>query len=119
MVEQDLLSEREVLRRLDSRHLPYLDELDTRILAGLEFGFSIEQLALGLDRGESTVRNRVAHLKTLIFDPLALAPSTLMLNHWTRRHFACCTKNAEQMIGIAHIFPPGPDTIGDKGGRTS
>lgn len=104
MPGQGLVTEPELVRLLDSRHLRFLDEFDTRILAAVEFGYSVEQMVVGLGRSEATIRKHLADLKHGVFDFLGLPESTPLLNHWTRRHFECCTRNAREMIDNCQIF---------------
>jgi hypothetical protein len=98
------MSEQEVLRLLDSRHLKYLAEFEVRLLAAAEFGSSVAQMAVGLGKSEATVRRHLADLKHRVFDFLELEESTTLLNHWTRRHFPCCTGEAQKMIESCQIL---------------
>lgn len=104
MAIQGCVAEAEVLRLLDSRHLRYLSEAEMRLLAASEFGYTVEQMTAGFGRSEATMRRHLAHLKQQIFDFIELEENTPLLNHWTRRHFPCCTKNAQEMIENCQIF---------------
>lgn len=104
MAIQRIVAEWELLRLLDSRHLPYLSEFETHLLAAAEFGYSVEQMVVAFGRSEATVRRHLADLKHQVFDFLELPDSTTLLNHWTRRHFPCCTAQAMEMIENCQIL---------------
>lgn len=104
MAIEGLSEERELVRALDSRHLSFLGELDMRLLAASEFGYTVEAMVAAFGRSEATIRRHLAELKHSVFDFLDLQESTPLLNHWTRRHFACCTREAQKMIENCQIF---------------
>ena len=104
MSVQGFVAEAEVLRLLDSRHLRYLDEFETRLLAASEFGYPVEVMVAGFGRSEATIRRHLAQLKHRVFDFLDLEETTPLMNHWTRRHFGCCTRIAQEMIESCQIF---------------
>lgn len=104
MPSQGFVAEAEVVRLLDSRHLRYLDEFEMRLLAASEFGYTVEHMIAGFLRSEATIRRHLAVLKHQIFDFIELDEGTAVLNHWTRRHFGCCTTNAQEMIENCQIF---------------
>ena len=104
MSVQGLVAEAELVRSLDSRHLRYLSEFEMRPLAALEFGYSVEAMVTRFGKSEATIRKHLAELKHSVFDFLGLPESTPLLNHWTRRHFVCCTREAQKMIENCHIL---------------
>jgi hypothetical protein len=46
MAIQGLLTEAQVIRLLDSHHLPYLSEFQIRLLAASEFGYTTEHMVI-------------------------------------------------------------------------
>jgi hypothetical protein len=104
MAIQALVPEPKVVALLDSRHLSYLGEFETRLLAALEFGYSVEAMVTGFHKSEATMRRHIADLKHRVFDYIDLTESTTLLNHWTRRHFPCCTQHAHEMIQNCQIL---------------
>ena len=65
---EGVIPEKKLVALLDSRHLKFLAEVDTRILAALEFGYSVEEVAEGLGLSEATVRRHITRVKRGIFD---------------------------------------------------
>lgn len=104
---QAVVPERELLRLLDLRHLPFLNEFDMRILAAREFGYSIEEMVAGLGKSEATIRRHLTQVRRSVFDFLGLVDTDPLLNHWTRRHFECCTNEAQKMIVSCSILTAG------------
>ena len=104
MSVQGLIAEQKLLELLDSRHLKYLTEFEMRLLAASQFGYSVEQMVVGFGKSEATIRRHIAGLKHNVFDFLGIEESTSLLNHWTRRHFPCCTTEAEEMIKSCQIL---------------
>jgi hypothetical protein len=111
MSVQGVLPERKVIALLDSVHLKYLSEAETRILAALEFGYAIGKIAAGLERSEATINRHVADLKSRVFDFIDLDPSTTLPNHWTRRHLPCCTREVKRMIENCQILSGGAHNV--------
>jgi hypothetical protein len=79
MAVQALVSERELVRLLDSRCLRYLAEFDMRVLAASEFGYTVEDMVAGLGRSDVTIRRHLARLKESLFDFLGLDATTVLL----------------------------------------
>lgn len=53
---------------------------------------------------DATVRRHLADLEHKVFDLTDIPPSRGKLATWVRRHFACCTRNAREMIENDRIF---------------
>jgi hypothetical protein len=104
MSVQALVDEKKLVELLDSRCLRFLGEFDLRILAASEFGYSVDEMVAGFGRSQATIHRRIRHLRENVFDFLGLDSSVPLLNHWTRRHFPCCTREAQQMIENCQIF---------------
>lgn len=104
MAIQGFVSERELIRLLDSRHFADLQTLDYQILAPLEFGYGVEQIGAGCSVAPATIRRHIARMVQGVFDFLELDGSERLLRHWSRRHGACCTWHAQEMIRNAQIF---------------
>lgn len=83
---------------LTERHLRYLTELDMRYLAHIEIGYTNAELADLFCVTEATVRRHVGDLVHKVFDATELPGDRAKLQAWTRRHFACCTQAAAEMI---------------------
>jgi hypothetical protein len=79
-------AESEVMRLLDSPHCRDLQTLDYQILAGLEFGHNVDQLAAGCRVSAATIRRHLLRMMRAVFDFIELEASYLMLCHWSRRH---------------------------------
>ena len=104
MPPQRLIRERELVRLLDSRCLPFLNEFEMRILAACEFGYTAEEMVVGFGKSEATVRRHLADVSHRVFDFLGIDENRPRLNHWTRRHFVCSTKEAQKMIESYQIL---------------
>ena len=87
-----------LLRLVEKRHVHYFSELEMRHLAHIEMGYTNAELADLFCVTEATVRRHVGDLVHKVFDPTGMASDRAKLQAWTRRHFACCTQAAAEMI---------------------
>ncbi len=86
------------LRLVEERHVRFLTELEMRYLAHIEMGYTNAELADLFCVTEATVRRHVGDLVQQVFDATELPSDRAKLQAWTRRHFACCTQAAAEMI---------------------
>ena len=107
MSVQAVVDEEKLIELLDSRCLRFLSEFQMRLLAGCEFGYSVEEMVVGFGRSEATIHRRIRHLRESVFDLLGLEGNLALLNHWTRRRFQCCTREAARMIENCQIMSVG------------
>lgn len=87
-----------LLRLMEERHVRYLTRLEMRYLALIDLGYANAELAELFCVTEATVRRHVGDLVHKVFDPTGMAGDRAKLQAWTRRHFACCTQAAAEMI---------------------
>jgi DNA-binding CsgD family transcriptional regulator len=98
-----------LLRRVEERHVRFLTELEMRYVAHIEMGYMNAELADLFFVTEATARRHIGDLVHKVFDPTGMAGDRAKLQAWTRRHFACCTQAAAEMIENAR-----KDSHGDR-----
>jgi predicted transcriptional regulator len=74
------------------------------ILAACELGYTIDEIAFGLDRSSATIRRHIAALEHKVFSLTGLAPSHTLLAKWTREHHECCTRPCLQLLKDRQVF---------------
>ncbi|MCO5201921.1 MAG: hypothetical protein M9925_09510 [Chloroflexi bacterium] len=105
-----------LLRLVEERHVRYLTELEMRYLALIELGYANAELAELFCVTEATARRHVSDLVHKVFDPTRMAGDRAKLQAWTRRHFACCTQAAAEMIENARKDSRSDQQRGSLGG---
>ena len=104
MSVQPLVDEKKLIELLDSRCLRFLTEFEMQLLAACEFGYSVDEMVVGFGRSEATIHRHIRHLRESVFDFLGVEGSVPLLNHWTRRHYRCCTREVHRMIENCQIM---------------
>jgi hypothetical protein len=104
MAVQQHLPEIETVRRLKARCIYDLDKEDQQILAALDFGHWLGEIAAGCALSERSVSRRIKRLCDEIANSLKCPASDRMLCHWFRLHKTCCTVHGHKMAENGQIF---------------
>jgi predicted transcriptional regulator len=67
-------------------------------------GYTIEEIALLMDRASPTVRRQLAEAEHRIFDVIGVIPHHGLLTKWAREHCSCCMSPCSELAENDQLF---------------
>ncbi len=92
------------LQAVRQQHMLRLTLRQLQVLSACEFGYTVDEIALGLGISSATIRRHLAELEHRVFGLTSLTPTHTLLSKWAREHSECCTKSCQQLFENNQIF---------------